>query len=43
MTGKLGWIEKTGIIYHREGIMGDYDDFIDLEKLIDFIRTGEKV
>ena len=32
--------EKAGIIYHREGIMGDYDDFDDLEKLIDFIGTG---
>ena len=32
--------EKAGIIYHREGIMGDYDEFDDLEDLIDFIRTG---
>ena len=34
--------EKAGIIYHREGIMGDYDDFDDLEKLIEFIKTGNK-
>ena len=34
--------EKAGIVYHREGIIGDYDDFDDLEKLIDFIRTGIK-
>ena len=35
--------EQSGIIYHREGIMGDYDDFDDLEELICFIRTGKKV
>lgn len=34
--------EKAGIIYHREGINGDYDDFDDVEKLIRFIKTGEK-
>lgn len=34
--------EKAGIVYHREGIYGDYDDFDDLEKLIHFIRTGER-
>jgi hypothetical protein len=34
--------EKAGIVYHREGIMGDYDEFDDLETLIDFIRTGER-
>jgi hypothetical protein len=32
--------EKAGIVYHREGIMGDYDEFNHLEELIDFIRTG---
>lgn len=32
--------EKAGIVYHREGIVGDYDDFDDTEKLIDFIRNG---
>ncbi len=32
--------EKAGVIYHREGINGDYDDFEDVEKLIEFIRTG---
>ena len=35
-------VEQAGIVYHREGIMGDYDDFTDLEELIRFIRTGEK-
>ena len=32
--------EQNGIIYHREGIMGDYDEFDDLEELIRFIKTG---
>ena len=34
--------ERNGIIYHREGIHGDYDDFQDVEELIAFILTGEK-
>ncbi len=34
--------EQAGVVYHREGILGDYDDFDDLEELIDFIRTGTK-
>ncbi len=34
--------EKAGVVYHREGITGDYDDFDDVEALIRFIRTGEK-
>ena len=29
-----------GIVYHREGIMGDYDDFDDMEELIRFIKNG---
>lgn len=33
--------EKNGIVYHRDGIIGDYDDFDDAEKLIAFIRTGK--
>lgn len=32
--------EKRGIVYHRAGIVGDYDGFDDLEALIRFIRTG---
>lgn len=32
--------EKRGVVYHREGISGDYDDFDDVEKLIEFIKTG---
>lgn len=34
--------EKAGVVYHREGIMGDYDDFDVLEELIDFIKTGKR-
>lgn len=34
--------EKSGIVYHREGILGDYDDFDDVEKLMDFIKTGQR-
>ena len=34
--------EKDGIVYHREGIIGDYDDFDDVEKLIEFIKTGTR-
>lgn len=34
--------EKNGVVYHREGIVGDYDDFDDVEKLIEFIRTGRR-
>lgn len=32
--------EKNGIVYHCDGIIGDYDNFDDAEKLIAFIRTG---
>ena len=38
----LGLNEKAGVVYHRVGIMGDYDDFDDIEELIDFIRNGKK-
>ena len=34
--------ERAGIVYHREGIMGDYDEFDDLEQLMAFIRTGRR-
>lgn len=33
--------EKRGVVYHREGIVGDYDDFDNAEELIKFI-LGEK-
>lgn len=31
--------EKNGGIYHRNGARGDYDDFDNLEKLLEFIRA----
>lgn len=34
--------EKNGVVYHREGINGDYDDFDDVEELIDFIKSGKR-
>lgn len=34
--------EKNGIVYHREGIVGDYDDFDEVEELISFIMSGKK-
>ena len=34
--------ERNGIVYHRQGIIGDYDDFDDVESLIQFIRTGKR-
>lgn len=34
--------EKNGIMYHRKGIAGDYDGFDDVEKLIEFIKTGKR-
>ena len=34
--------EKNGILYHRHGIIGDYDDFDDVEKLLLFIKEGKK-
>ena len=33
--------EKAGIVYHREGITGDYDGFDDIEELIYFIGNGK--
>lgn len=32
--------EQRGVVYHREGVNGDYDDFDDAEQLISFIQTG---
>ncbi len=34
--------ERAGIVYHREGIIGDYDAFDDVEELIAFIQKGKK-
>ena len=35
--------EKAGVVYHREGVNGDYDDFEEIEKLIAFIQTGRQL
>ena len=32
--------KQNGVVYHREGIVGDYDDLNDVEELIKFIKTG---
>lgn len=34
--------EKKGVVYHREGVWGDYDDFDEVEDLIHFLNTGER-
>lgn len=34
--------EQNGVVYHRSGVTGDYDDFDDVEKLVHFVLTGEK-
>ena len=34
--------ERAGVVYHREGTTGDYDDFDDVEEPIKFIDTGRK-
>ena len=34
--------EERGVVYHRQGIVGDYDDFDDVEELIAFIQTGRR-
>ena len=31
--------EKNGIVYHREGIIGDYDDFDDPEELMEIVKN----
>ena len=32
----------AGIVYHREGVDGDYDDFENVEDLFLFIKTGKR-
>ncbi|MDD4532405.1 MAG: DUF3795 domain-containing protein [Bacilli bacterium] len=34
--------ERNGVVYHRQGFNGDYDDFQDVEKLVEFIKTGKR-
>ncbi len=38
----LGQNEKSGVVYHREGIHGDYDDFDDVDKLMEYILNGTR-
>ncbi len=42
LLDRLETNEKAGVVYHREGIIGDYDDFEDIESLIAFIHTGRR-
>ena len=32
--------EQNGVVYHRSGILGDYDEFDDVEELIMLIKKG---
>lgn len=34
--------EKNGVVYHREGVTGDYDAFPNAEEVIRFLLTGER-
>lgn len=34
--------EARGVVYHREGITGDYDGFETVEELVEFIRIGRR-
>jgi len=42
LLDRLATNEQAGIVYHRHGIMGDYDAFEDVEALISFIQVGDK-
>lgn len=34
--------ESAGVVYHRSGITGDYDDFDNVEQLMELIVTGRQ-
>lgn len=34
--------EKNGIVYHRSGIAGDYDDFESVPEIMGFIENGKE-
>lgn len=34
--------EKQGVVYHREGVLGDYDGFADVEALLDLLKNGKE-
>lgn len=42
LINRLEENEKNDIVYHRQGIVGDYDDFDDVEELIRFIQIGKR-
>ena len=35
-------VKTAGVVYHREGLNGDYDAFEDVEMLIEFIKTRNR-
>ena len=34
--------EKSGVVYHRRSIQGDYDDFESAEGLLQFLESGRR-
>ena len=42
LLDRLEQNEQNGVVYHRQGILGDYDGFEDSEELIRFLRTGKE-
>lgn len=34
--------ENNGVVYHRSGIVGDYDDFENVSELMNFIENGKE-
>ena len=42
LLDRLEQNEQNGVVYHRQGILGDYDEFEDSEELIRFLRTGKE-
>jgi hypothetical protein len=42
LLDRLEQNEKNGVVYHRSGIQGDYDDFEDTESLLRFLESGRR-
>ena len=42
LLDRLEQNERKGVVYHRQGILGDYDEFEDPEELIRFLQTGKE-
>lgn len=38
----LEYYEANGVIYHRQGITGDYDNFTDVDTLLRFLEQGKQ-